>query len=88
MAKPNSTRLIELRAKAKRDGWARYIRQGPGEEADERAMLNGCWFEPHRADHWLEFADRFGTLTEGPWAVAAPLWCAYQPKGRQSVRPR
>jgi phage terminase large subunit-like protein len=68
MAKPNSTRMIELRAKAKREGWARYIRQGSGEEADERAILNGCWFEPHRADHWLEFADRFGTLTEGPWA--------------------
>ncbi len=63
--KPTSTRIIEARAKAKREGWLRWIRQGEGEEADERAILNGCWFDERRADHWLGFADQFGTLTEG-----------------------
>ncbi len=66
--KPNSTDLLSLRAKAKREGWLKYIRQGAGEEADERAMLNGCTFDIRRAEHWLEFADRHGTLTEGAWA--------------------
>lgn len=65
--KPNSTDLIALRSKAKREGWLKYIRQGEGEEADERAMLNGCVFDVRRAEHWLNFADQFGTLTEGVW---------------------
>lgn len=68
MPKPNSTRVRELRAKARREGWERWIRQGAGEEADEKAMLAGCWFDQRRADHWFEFADRYGTLTEGDFA--------------------
>lgn len=67
MAKPNSTKLIELRNKAKREGWAKWIRQGSGEEADEKAMLNGCRFDLNRCNHWLEFAEEYGTLTEGAW---------------------
>jgi phage terminase large subunit-like protein len=67
MGKPNSTRLIELRAKAKREGWAKWIRQGAGEEADEKAMLNGCRFDVRRVDHWANFAERFGILTEGAY---------------------
>ncbi|QDV56504.1 terminase large subunit [Rosistilla oblonga] len=62
-----TARVLELRSQAKRDGWLKWIRQGPGEEADERAMLGGCWFSQHRADHWLDFADKYGTLTEGAW---------------------
>jgi phage terminase large subunit-like protein len=62
-----SAKLLALRGKAKREGWLKYIRQGEGEEADERAMLNGCRYDPRRAEHWLEFADKYGTLTEGPW---------------------
>lgn len=62
-----STKLIELKNNARRDGWLRYIREGEGEEADERALLAGCYFDPKRCDHWLEFADKYGTLTEGPW---------------------
>ncbi len=62
-----STKLLELKAQAKAQGWLKYLRHGPGEEADERALLNGCFFSIRRAEHWLEFADRFGTLTEGPW---------------------
>jgi phage terminase large subunit-like protein len=65
--KPNSARIVGLRNKAKREGWLKFIRQGEGEEADELAMLNGCYFNPRRAEHWLTFADDFGTLTEGAW---------------------
>ncbi len=56
-----------LESKGQREGWLRYVRQGEGEEADERAIMAGCRFDPRRADHWLEFADKYGTLTEGPW---------------------
>jgi phage terminase large subunit-like protein len=63
--KRQSTKLLELKAKARRQGWLKWLRTGPGEEADERALLNGCWFSPHRANHWLKFADTYGTLTEG-----------------------
>lgn len=70
-AKPRTrrktTKLLDAIGKAKREGWYKHLRQGEGEEADERALLNGCYFDQHRADHWLEFADRYGTLTEGPW---------------------
>ena len=65
--KPNSAKIVGLRAKAKREGWLSCIRQGQGEEADERAMLAGCRFDLRRRDHWLEFADNYGTLTEGAW---------------------
>lgn len=67
MAKPTSTRLLECIRRAKREGWYRIVRQGVGQEADERAMLAGCRVDLHRVDHWLEYADRYGTLTEGPW---------------------
>ena len=60
-----STKLVELKNKAKREGWLKWLRTGPGEEADERALLSGCYFDPRRADHFFEFADRYGTLTEG-----------------------
>ncbi len=65
--KQRSAKLVALKAKARREGWLRYVRVGEGEEADERAILAGCRFDPRRADHWLEFADKYGTLTEGPW---------------------
>lgn len=63
-----TTKLREAINKAKRDGWYKWVRQGPGEEADERAMLAGCWVDQHRIDHWLQFADDYGILTEGAWA--------------------
>lgn len=62
-----TTKLLQLKNQAKRAGWLKYLRQGEGEEADERALLAGCYFDPRRADHWLRFADRYGTLTEGAW---------------------
>lgn len=60
-----STKLIQLKNQARRQGWLKWLRRGPGEEADERALLNGCWFDPRRGEHVIRFADRFGTLTEG-----------------------
>lgn len=65
MARRQSTRLLQLKAQAKRQGWLKWLRKGPGEEADERALLNGCWFDRRRAEHVTAFAERFGTLTEG-----------------------
>jgi len=62
-----SAKLIAGKAKAQREGWSKWIRTGDGEEADERAILNGCWFDTRRAEHWLEFAERYGTLTEGAY---------------------
>lgn len=65
--KPKSARLIELRNQAKRQGWLKYVRQGEGEIADEKAMLDGCVFDIRRADHVVEFFERYGVLTEGAW---------------------
>lgn len=31
-------------------------------------MLNGCWFDPRRADHFFGYVDKFATLTEGAFA--------------------
>lgn len=66
--KPKSARLLELRNAAKRKGWAKWIRQGDGEEADERALLDGCTFDTVRAQHVVDFFEQFGVLTEGAWA--------------------
>lgn len=62
-----SAKLLGLRRKAKKEGWLKYVREGAGEEADERAMLNGCRFSQRRADHICEFVDKYATLTEGEW---------------------
>lgn len=63
-----STKLIELKNKARRAGWLKWIRKGPGEEADERAMLGGCWFDIKRGQHFISYVDKFATLTEGAWS--------------------
>lgn len=100
MAKPNSTRLREAINKAKREGWYKHVREGLGQEADERAMLAGCYFDQHRADHWLEFADKYGSLTEGafkgkpfrllPWQVNCSSrvfgWVKHSPEWGYAVR--
>ena len=65
--KPKSARLMELRNEAKRKGWHKWIRQGEGEIADEKAMLAGCVFDLRRGEHVCEFFDRYGVLTEGAW---------------------
>lgn len=60
-----SHRLLAARARAKRQGWLGWIRS----EADERAVLDGCWFDQSRADHVIEFGRRYLRHTEGSsWA--------------------
>lgn len=57
-------KLIGLKAKAKRQGWIGRIRC----EADERAMLEGCWFSKERAE-WVErFFLEFLVHSEGDYA--------------------
>jgi phage terminase large subunit-like protein len=66
--KRKTTRLVELRNQAKRQGWSRWIRQGEGEESDEQAMLNGCWFVPQRGEHAIEFMEHHCRLHDpGPY---------------------
>jgi len=62
-----STRLIELKNKARRRGWLKYLRKGEGEEADERALLKGCWFVPRRGEHVIEWSEKYAVLSEGAW---------------------
>lgn len=62
-----STRLIELRRWAKRKGWLKWIREGDGETADERALLNGCWFVPQRGEHVCRWIEDHCCLVEGAW---------------------
>ncbi len=65
--RPKSAAIIGLRNRAKREGWLKWIRQGEGEEADEKAMLAGCVFDQRRGDHVVDFFEQYGVLTEGPW---------------------
>ena len=44
------------------------MRKGAGEEADERALLAGYWFDESRAQHFFDFVKEYGTLTEGAFA--------------------
>lgn len=55
MSKPRAARLIAAKAKARREGWARWIRS----EADERAVLEGYYFDQERADHVCEFGPAY-----------------------------
>lgn len=58
---------MSLLGTAKRKGWFRYIRQGEGQDADERAILNGCWFSEHRAAHVCDWIEANCCLVEGAW---------------------
>lgn len=53
--KKRSAKLLAARAKARREGWLGQVRS----EADERAMLDGCWFDAERARHVVEFGPQF-----------------------------
>lgn len=68
MARRQTTKLIELKNRAKREGWLKHLRRGLGEEADEQALMAGCRFDLRRANHVVEFFARFGSLTEGAFA--------------------
>ncbi len=60
-----SHKLLAARSKAKRQGWLHWVRS----EADERAMLDGCWVDQRRIDHVVEFGKQYLRHTEGSaWA--------------------
>lgn len=56
--------LVALKNKARRGGWLKYVRT----EADERALLNGCTFDPKRAEHVETFCRTFLRHSKGEWA--------------------
>lgn len=57
--KRSAAPLISAKAKAKREGWARWIQS----EADERAILAGYRFSQKRADHAIEFGPAYLQLS-------------------------
>lgn len=67
-----SHRLAQLKADARREGWADWIRS----EADEHAVLNGCRFNVDKAEHTCDFFTRFlrhskGSFARKPFAMSA-----------------
>lgn len=55
-------KLAQLKAKAKREGWADWIRS----EADERALLSGHVFDVEAAENAVKFFETFLYFPEGP----------------------
>lgn len=53
--------LAQLKTDAKRAGWSRWIKS----EADERAMLAGCYFDKNEAERIVFFFERFLQHTMG-----------------------
>ena len=56
--------LLQLKADAASEGWAAWIRS----ESDERAVLEGHWFDSQAGKHWVEFFERWCYQTMGKWA--------------------
>lgn len=54
--------LPQLVADAKAEGWSEWIKT----EADERAVLNGCWFDVPSAEHWCKFIEKWFKHTRAP----------------------
>jgi len=57
--KRGTGKLIAAKAKARREGWAKWIQS----EADERALLVGYYFSRQRADHVCEFGPKYLRFT-------------------------
>jgi len=57
-------KLPAVKAKAKREGWLKWIRS----EADERAALRGCYFSPWHAERVETFCSTFCCHSKGQWA--------------------
>lgn len=57
-------RLKGLLETAKDEGWGDWIRS----EADEKAVLGGCWFDLEAASRVVTFFERFLKLSKGQWA--------------------
>ena len=72
--------LAQLKADAKSEGWSDWIRS----EADERAVLNGCWFDVDAGQHWCDFLEKYLVFTrgndiDGPVQIGKPYrMLAYQ----------
>lgn len=54
--------LAQLKADAKREGWSQWIKS----EADERAVLNGCWFDVEAGKEWVGFIEKWFRFTRAP----------------------
>ena len=57
-------RLRSLLKVARDEGWSSWIRN----DADEKAVLGGCWFDRESADRVVVFFERFLRHTKGQWA--------------------
>lgn len=64
ISRPRSARLIAAKAKARRQGWLSWIQS----EADEHAVLEGCYVDQARAEHVLEFGRRYLVHQQGDFA--------------------
>jgi phage terminase large subunit-like protein len=51
--------LAQFKADAKAEGWSDWIKS----EADERAVLNGCWFDPDAGTHWCNVMEKYLRFT-------------------------
>ena len=58
------SKLAGIKRAAAKAGWLRMVRS----EADERAILNGCWFDQRSADRVPAFMERFLVHSKGRWA--------------------
>lgn len=54
-------KLPGLMRQAKREGWSQWVRS----VADEKAVLNGCWFDIRRANRFERFCNGFLRLFQG-----------------------
>lgn len=87
--------LAQKYVEAKREGWAKYIRKGPGQEADERAMLNGCKIDLIASQRWVNIFERGLAKPDGTkfelmeWQrneVVVPLFGWIRPNGNRRYR--
>lgn len=62
-------KLPQLLADAKAEGWSEWIKS----EADERAVLNGCWFDVAAGNAWCEFLEKWFRFTRGTDEHGNPL---------------
>lgn len=56
--------LTQRIADAHAEGWGDWIRS----DADERAVLDGCWFDPAAGEWWVGFFEKFLRHTMGKFA--------------------
>lgn len=88
-------KLAPLKRQAESEGWAAWIRN----ERDERAVLDGCKFDPGRAQHVFDFFEQFLRQSEGRWVgkpltlldwqrweLIGPLFGWVKPNGRRLYR--